>query len=42
MKLRILQQRADLIKNHALEAKLENLEKLVEQKLAGSHLRAVR
>ena len=34
MKLRILQQRADLIKNHALEAKLDALEELVKAKMA--------
>ena len=40
MKLRILAQRADLLKNHALEAKLESIEKLVEQRLA-PHLKRV-
>jgi hypothetical protein len=41
MKLAVLRQRADLIKNNVMEQKLDQLEKLVEQKLAGSHLRRV-
>lgn len=40
MRLRILAQRADLLKNHALEAKLDALEKLVEARMA-PHLRVV-
>lgn len=39
MKLAVLKQRADLIKNNAMEEKLDRLEKLVEQR--GLHLKRV-